>query len=61
MAKEPLPQPVLDPARRSKVKVDPNHGLWGFFNKDKRSLTTPEQEAAHGLSLLVYRIAERIN
>ncbi|MCJ1244924.1 54S ribosomal protein L4 mitochondrial [Trapelia coarctata] len=48
MSKEPLPQPVLDPARRSKVKVDENHGLWGFFNKDKKSLTTPEQEAAHG-------------
>jgi len=51
MSKEPLPQPVLDPARRSKVKVDANHGLWGFFNKAKKSLTTPEQEAAHGLSL----------
>lgn len=49
LSKEPLPQPVLDPARRSKVKVDANHGLWGFFNKDKKSLTTPEQEAAHGL------------
>ena len=51
MSKEPLPQPVLDPARRTKVKVDENHGLWGFFNKDKSSLTTPEQEAAHGMSL----------
>lgn len=49
LSKEPLPQPVLDPARRSKVKVDANHGLWGFFNRDKKSLTTPEQEAAHGL------------
>ncbi|KAL9117910.1 MAG: hypothetical protein Q9187_005547 [Circinaria calcarea] len=48
MAKEPLPQPVLDPAKRSKIKVDENHGLWGFFNKAKRSLTKPEDENAHG-------------
>ena len=48
MSKQPLPQPVLDPERRSKVKVDDNHGLWGFFNKAKGALTTPEEEAAHG-------------
>ena len=48
MSKEPLPQPVLDPAKRSKVQVDPNHGLWGFFNKEKKPLTKPEVEAAHG-------------
>ncbi|MCJ1389999.1 54S ribosomal protein L4 mitochondrial [Xylographa bjoerkii] len=48
MSKEPLPQPVLDPARRSQVKVDENHGLWGFFNKEKKFLTTPEAESAHG-------------
>ena len=48
MSKEPLPQPVLDPAKRSKPKVDPNHGLWAFFNKDKKPLTKPEDENAHG-------------
>jgi len=48
MSKEPLPQPVLDPARRSKVKVDDNHGLWGFFNPEKTALATPVMEAAHG-------------
>ena len=48
MSKEPLPQPVLDPAKRSKVNVDPNHGLWGFFNKRRTALTKPEDEAAHG-------------
>ena len=52
MSKEPLPQPVLDPAKRSKVKVDPNHGLWGFFSRDKKPLVKPEVEAAHGISLL---------
>ena len=50
MSNEPLPQPVLDPTRRSPVKVDENHGLWAFFNKEKKFLTTPEAEAAHGMS-----------
>ena len=59
MAKEPLPQPVLDPAKRSKIKVDENHGLWGFFNKEKRSLTKPEDENAHGLSFLHYVVKRK--
>src|SRR5580700_3497712 len=28
VSKEPLPKPVLDPAMRSKVIVDPDDGLW---------------------------------
>lgn len=48
VSKEPLPQPVLDPTKRSKVEVDVKHGLWGFFNKDRAPLATPEQDAAHG-------------
>ena len=48
MSKEPLPQPVLDPKRRSKVQGDPNHGLWGFFNSEKVALTTPKEDRAHG-------------
>ena len=48
MSKEPLPQPVLDPKKRSKVKVDENHGLYGFFNKDRKALSTPEEDNAHG-------------
>lgn len=43
-----LPKPVLDPARRSKVQVDENHGLWEFFNKDRSPLQTPEEMHAHG-------------
>ena len=49
MSKEPLPEPVLDPEKRSKVQVNPNHGLWGFFNKERTSLTKPEDEAKHGM------------
>lgn len=49
ISKEPLPQPVLDATKRSKIEVDENHGLWGFFNKDKAPLATPEQDAGHGM------------
>lgn len=45
---ENLPKPVLDPARRSKLQVDEDHGLWGFFNKDRTPLQTPEEMHAHG-------------
>ena len=55
VSKEPLPQPVLDPARRSKVPVDENHGLWDFFGKDRKGLTTPEEMAAHGSSIIYGR------
>lgn len=48
VSKEPLPQPVLDPERRSKVPVDEEHGLWQFFNKQKTIFDTPEDHHAHG-------------
>ncbi len=49
VSKEPLPQPVLDPKRRSKVQVDDDHGLWQFF-KDKKALATPERISEHGMA-----------
>lgn len=52
MSKEPLPQPVLDPNKRTKVKTDENHGLWGFFNNQRTSLSTPEEDNAHGIQNL---------
>lgn len=52
MSKVPLPVPVLEPERRSKVTVDEKHGLWGFFNKGRTLLSTPEEEDAHGMSLV---------
>ena len=48
MSKEPLPQPVLDPEKRSKVKVDEDHGLWGFFNEKRQALSTPIEDMAFG-------------
>lgn len=50
MSKQPLPQPVLDPKKRSKVTVDPDHPLWGFFREDKKALNTPEEADAFGSS-----------
>lgn len=50
MSKEPLPVPVLDPTKRSKITVDDKHGLWGFFNAKRTSLSTPEEDAACGNS-----------
>ncbi|KAH0543440.1 54S ribosomal protein L4 mitochondrial [Glutinoglossum americanum] len=48
VSKLPLPQPVLDPSKRSKVSVDENHGLWQFFNKERTTLSKPEDDYAHG-------------
>lgn len=52
VSKYPLPKPVLDPKKRTSVVVDENHGLWGFFNKEKTALATPEEDFAHGRSTL---------
>lgn len=52
MSKVPLPEPVLNPKMRSKVTVDEKHGLWGFFNKARTLLSTPEEDNAHGMSLV---------
>ena len=51
MSKHPLPQPVLDPNKRSKIEVDPNHGLWGFFNKDRKALSEPGGDMQRGMLL----------
>jgi len=31
------------------VQVDEDHGLWQFFNKERRVLATPEEDNSHGL------------
>lgn len=53
MSKVPLPQPVLDPERRSKVEIDESHGLWGFFREDKKLLNTPEEASQFGMLCLL--------
>ncbi|KAL8831028.1 MAG: hypothetical protein Q9170_005478 [Blastenia crenularia] len=59
MSKYPLPQPVLDPKKRSKVAVDDSHGLWGFFRSDKKALNTPEQTNAHGRAWVVEELRHK--
>ena len=49
MSKQPLPQPVLDPSKRSKIEVDKDHGLWGFFNKDRKALTPAGGDLQKGM------------
>jgi len=53
MSSQPLPKPVLDPKRKSKVQANPNHGLWGFFHRDKTALSLPEDDNAHGEACFV--------
>ena len=48
VSKEALPRPVLDPSKRTKYPVDKDHGLWDFFNKNRTTLSTPEEDDAHG-------------
>ena len=60
MSKEPLPVPVIDPNRRSKITVDKEHGLWGFFNKDRTPLSTPEQDASCGISCITRLIRQNL-
>lgn len=59
MSKFPLPKPVLDPEKRSKPTVDENHGLWGFFNEQKTTLSTPEEDASHGRSWTVEELRRK--
>jgi large subunit ribosomal protein L47 len=44
----PLPVPVLDASKRSKIEVDPSHGLWDFFHSPEKPISTPEEDKAHG-------------
>lgn len=48
VSKEPLPTPVLDPQKRSKVQVDEDHGLWQFFHSKDKPMNTPEEDSSHG-------------
>ncbi|RDW79703.1 54S ribosomal protein L4 [Coleophoma cylindrospora] len=48
VSNNPLPQPILDPKKRSKVQVDENHGLWDFFHSKDKPMNTPEEDFAHG-------------
>ncbi|OCL10490.1 MRP-L47-domain-containing protein [Glonium stellatum] len=57
--KEDLPLPVLSPESKTKVEVDEDHGLWGFFNKERRLLATPEEDLAHGRAWTVQELRHK--
>jgi large subunit ribosomal protein L47 len=44
-----LPVPVMDPAKRARIETSNDHGLWGFFNKNKEALTDPKELNEHGM------------
>ncbi|KAE8443813.1 54S ribosomal protein L4 mitochondrial [Mollisiaceae sp. DMI_Dod_QoI] len=48
VSKTPLPKPVLDQSKRSKVEVDPDHGLYQFFHSKEKPMNTPEEDHEHG-------------
>ena len=53
VSKLPLPKPV-DPEEMQPVIVDSDHGLYGFFRKDKAVLSTPQEDLQHGMSVSTY-------
>lgn len=57
--KEDLPKPVLSRKLKTPVKGDPQHGLWGFFNKDRRLIATPEEDLAHGRAWTVQELRQK--
>jgi len=56
---EDLPVPVLDAAKRTKLECDPDHGLWGFFNREKTLLATPEEDSQHGRNWTVHELRRK--
>ncbi|KAL4807077.1 mitochondrial 39-S ribosomal protein L47 (MRP-L47)-domain-containing protein [Aspergillus unguis] len=57
-SKHPLPKPV-SPEKIEKRESTPNHGLWGFFPKDRTALSTPEYDNAHGRSWSIQELREK--
>ncbi|KAB2580352.1 putative 50s ribosomal protein l4 protein [Lasiodiplodia theobromae] len=54
--KLPVPRPV---AQRPKAPVHPDHGLWQFFNADKKLLATPEEDMAFGRAWTVQELRQK--
>ncbi|KAG8628540.1 hypothetical protein KVT40_004413 [Elsinoe batatas] len=56
---ENLPRPVLDPEKRSKIAVDPDHGLYKFFRSSEVSMTTPEELSKYGRAWTVEELRKK--
>ncbi|KAI9934733.1 hypothetical protein ASPWEDRAFT_44218 [Aspergillus wentii DTO 134E9] len=57
-SKYPLPKPV-SPEAIEKRDPSPNHGLWGFFPKNREALSTPEYDVSHGRSWSIQELREK--
>ncbi|KAF4555515.1 putative mitochondrial 39-S ribosomal protein L47 [Elsinoe fawcettii] len=54
-----LPRPVLDPEKRSKIDVDPEHGLYKFFRSPEISMTPPEELQKYGRAWTVEELRRK--
>ncbi|PYH87733.1 54S ribosomal protein L4, mitochondrial [Aspergillus ellipticus CBS 707.79] len=57
-SKYELPTPV-SPDAIGKRDPNPDHGLWGFFPKDKTALSTPAYDVAHGRPWSIQELREK--
>ena len=57
--RDKLPQPVLDPARRTRLQNDPDHGLWDFFHGRDKAMSTPEEDDDHGRAWCVEELRNK--
>jgi large subunit ribosomal protein L47 len=57
--RDKLPQPVLDPAKRSKPQTDAGHGLWEFFHGKEKPMNTPEEDDEHGRAWCVEELRNK--
>ena len=53
-----LPKPVPE-EQLSPVQVDPDHGLWQFFNRERLPFATPEYDNAHGRAWTVNELRNK--
>lgn len=44
----PRPVPLSEHVEMDEVKTDPDHGLYGFFNEQRTTITSGQEEAAYG-------------
>ncbi|KAL4871807.1 54S ribosomal protein L4, mitochondrial [Aspergillus spectabilis] len=58
VSKYPLPTPV-SPEKVEKRESTPDHGLWGFFPRDRQALSTPAYDNAHGRSWSIQELREK--
>ncbi|KAL4880426.1 mitochondrial 39-S ribosomal protein L47 (MRP-L47)-domain-containing protein [Aspergillus karnatakaensis] len=58
VSKYPLPKPV-SPEKLEQREATPDHGLWGFFPRDRTALASPEYDNACGRSWSIQELREK--